>query len=294
MEFDLSGFLAGRKAAIEALLDAHLPPESRPPALLHKAMRYSVFAGGKRLRPILVMECCRLCGGDETRAGPAAVAVELLHTYSLIHDDLPCMDDDDFRRGRPTSHKVFGEAAAVLAGDALLTAAFGVLAERVEDARLSRKLSAALATAAGASGMVAGQILDMTPPRREPREEYVYFIHSKKTAALMEACCRMGALCAGAGKPQLAALGAFGRDFGLAFQITDDILDEIGDEEKVGKRLRKDRDSGKITYPSVFGLERSRAEAERLVGQAIGALDAFGDEAVALRALARHLLTRVR
>jgi len=288
---DVKAFLAERRSIVERILDEYIPKEGQFPQLIHRAMRYSLFSGGKRLRPILVLECCSICGGEEELAYPAAAAVEFIHTYSLIHDDLPCMDDDDIRRGRPTSHRVFGEGVALLAGDGLLTAAFGTLA-RIDDPTILRKVLAELAEAAGSTGMVGGQTLDITPPDEKPYKEYVYSIHKLKTASLIRASCRIGALCASASPQRLAALDTYGRNIGLAFQITDDILDETASEEQLGKKTRKDRDKGRITYPAVFGLEESRREAERLIDEALDSLRIFGRKAENLSALAEFILRR--
>jgi len=285
-------FLRKRAQDVERILEEMAPSEDRFPPLVHRAMRYSLFSGGKRLRPILVLECCRLCGGNDEQAAPAAAAVEFIHTYSLIHDDLPAMDDDDFRRGKPTCHKVFGDAVAILAGDGLLTLAFGVLA-RLEDAEVCRQAVAELSRAAGPAGMVGGQTLDVTPPQPdEPLKQRVYFTHLLKTAAMIEVSCRLGAICAKATPQKLNAVTTYGRNLGLAFQITDDILDVVGDEKKVGKRLKKDAEKGRLTYPGVFGLEAAREEAKRLVAEAKEALSIFGDAAENLRNLADFVLSR--
>jgi geranylgeranyl diphosphate synthase type II len=251
------------------------------------------------LRPFLVLESCRIVGGDEDKALPAACAVEVLHTYSLVHDDLPCMDDDDFRRGKPTCHKVFGEGMAVLCGDALLTLAFEWLAtklpERGVDAATVVKCIATLAEAAGSRWLVGGQAMDIMEQAvgyadRSP--EKVRLIHERKTAALIRACCVIGGLIGGATARQLTALHEFGYWFGLAFQITDDILDVTGDPAKLGKSVGKDERQKKLTYPTVFGLERSRRLAEDAVAQAIKALRALDERADLLEALAQFLLER--
>lgn len=288
----LKEFLQERRQVVEGVLQRYAPSEDRFPPLIHKAMRYSLFSGGKRLRPILVLECCRICGGSEEEAFPAASAVEFIHTYSLIHDDLPAMDDDDFRRGKPTCHKVFGEAVAILAGDGLLTLAFEALS-RIRDGVVCKKAVAELARAAGSAGMVGGQTLDITPPAPdEPHTERVYLTHLLKTAAMIEVSCRLGAICAKAPQNALNAVSSYGRNLGLAFQITDDILDVVGEEEKVGKRLKKDTEKGRLTYPSVFGLEESLSEARRLVSEAKAALNIFAEKADNLCALADFILTR--
>ncbi|MCX7642823.1 MAG: polyprenyl synthetase family protein [Armatimonadetes bacterium] len=284
---------------IDAALDEWMPKEDEIPSVLHKAMRYSLFAGGKRLRPFLVLECCRVVGGDEDKALPAACAVEVLHTYTLVHDDLPSMDNDDFRRGKPTCHKVFGEGIAVLCGDALQTFAFELLAtklpERGVPAEVALKCVAVLAKAAGSRWLVGGQALDITEQAQgysDRSPEKVLLIHERKTAALMQACCVIGGLIGNATEEQLVALNDFGYWLGLAFQITDDILDEIGDPEKLGKSVGKDKQQKKLTYPMVFGLEKSRQMAAEAVERAIEALLIFGNEANTLKALVRFILER--
>lgn len=289
---DVMSFLKERQTVVERLLDEYLPKEERFPSLIHKAMRYSVFSGGKRLRPILVLECCSVCGGDERNAYPAAAAVEYIHTYSLIHDDLPCMDDDDIRRGKPTSHRVFGEAIAVLAGDGLLTAAFGTLSH-INDTELMKKVLSEIAEAVGSTGMVGGQTLDITPPDKEPYREYVYSIHKLKTASLIRASCRIGAFFAYPSAEKMAAISTYGRNIGLAFQITDDILDETATQQQLGKKTQKDRGRGRITYPLVFGLEESKREAKRLVSEALEALRIFDERGENLSALAEFIVNRI-
>ena len=284
---------------VDAALDELMPKEDEIPSVLHRAMRYSVFAGGKRLRPFLVLESCKVVGGDEEKALPAACAVEVLHTYTLVHDDLPSMDNDDFRRGKPTCHKVFGEGIAVLCGDALQTLAFELLAvelpKRGVPAEVALKCIAVLARAAGSKWLVGGQALDITEQAQgytDKSPEKVLAIHERKTAALMQACCVIGGLIGNATDEQLAALENFGYWLGLAFQITDDILDEIGDPEKLGKGVRKDKVRKKLTYPMVFGLEKSRDLAGEAIERAISSLSIFGDEANLLRALAQFVLER--
>lgn len=284
---------------VDAALEQWIPKEDEIPSVLHKAMRYSVFAGGKRLRPFLVLESCKAVGGDEDKALPAACAVEVLHTYTLVHDDLPSMDNDDFRRGKPTCHKVFGEGMAVLCGDALQTLAFELLATKLPEqgvpAEVALKCVAVLAQAAGSKWLVGGQALDITEQAEgysDRSPEKVRLIHERKTAALMRACCIIGGLIGNATDEQLKALSDFGYWFGLAFQITDDILDEIGDPEKLGKSVGKDRQQKKLTYPMVFGLEKSRQMACEAVERAIESLSIFGDEANMLKALARFVLER--
>jgi geranylgeranyl diphosphate synthase type II len=238
-------------------------------------MRYSVFAGGKRLRPALVLLASDLCGGQQADAVPPACAIELVHTYSLIHDDLPAMDNDDFRRGRPSCHRAFDEATAVLAGDALLTLAFEILARPPVQDRTA-PLVAELARAAGAAGMLAGQMADMVLEGREPTAEAVGFIHEHKTAALIAACLRLGAGAARADAATTDRLGRFGRAVGLAFQITDDALDVEASSKQLGKTAGKDAASGKVTYPAVFGLAESRRRADELIAEALAELAPFG------------------
>jgi len=284
---------------VDAALDEWMPKEDELPSVLHKAMRYSLFAGGKRLRPFLVLESCKVVGGDEDKALPAACAVEVLHTYTLVHDDLPSMDNDDFRRGKPTCHKVFGEGMAVLCGDALQALAFELMATKLPElgvpAEVALKCIATLAQAAGSKWLVGGQALDITEQAQgysDKSPEKVLLIHERKTAALMRACCVIGGLIGNATEEQIAALSNFGYWFGLAFQITDDILDEIGDPEKLGKSVGKDKQQKKLTYPMVFGIERSQQMAREAVERAVEALSIFGEEADTLRALARFVLER--
>ncbi|MCI0340393.1 MAG: polyprenyl synthetase family protein [Planctomycetales bacterium] len=269
---DLPRFLEEERRKVDAALDRLLPPETSEPAALHKAMRYSVLGGGKRLRPILVRAACAACGGDPDRAMNAACSLEMIHTYSLIHDDLPAMDDDDLRRGRPTCHKVFGEALAILAGDALLTFAFEVLARPVAGEGLALTLVREAAEAAGTLGMVGGQVLDLQSEGGTPTAAAVEAIHRRKTAALIRASVRMGGLLAGTDDRLLGALTRFGESVGLAFQIADDVLDETSDAATLGKATKKDADRGKLTYPRAVGLEASTARARALAAQAVEAI----------------------
>ncbi|MFA0751709.1 MAG: hypothetical protein SLRJCFUN_002112 [Candidatus Fervidibacter sp.] len=284
---------------VEAALDDWLPKADELPAVLHEAMRYAVLGGGKRVRPFLVLESCRAVGGDEEKALPAACAVEVLHTYTLVHDDLPCMDDDDFRRGKPTCHKVFGEGIAVLCGDALQALAFEWLATKLPEvgvkAETALRCVAVLAEAAGSRWLIGGQALDITEQARgyaDRSPEKVRLIHERKTAALMRACCLLGGLIGGADETQLQALSDYGYWLGIAFQITDDILDVTGDPEKLGKSVGKDERQKKLTYPMVFGLERSRELAVEAVERAISALVPLGEAGTLLQALAQFLLQR--
>jgi geranylgeranyl diphosphate synthase type II len=278
---------------VDRALDRWLPPEKKRPATLHRAMRYAVFAGGKRLRPILCLAAAEACGGKTSGALPAACAVECIHAYSLIHDDLPCMDDDDFRRGRPTTHKVFGEAVAVLAGDALATIAFEILGKTKETERYGEgEFFRALSRAAGSLFLIGGQVADMEAEKRQATPAELLFIHRGKTAAMISVSLRLGAMSANATPAQVKVLARFGESLGLAFQIVDDILDITQTSEKLGKSAGKDATAGKATYPAVFGLEKSRHEAARLTKAALKALDPLGKNADFLRNIADQLLGR--
>jgi geranylgeranyl diphosphate synthase type II len=295
VSFDLTAYMADRAQAVDRALDRFLPRESAPPASLHKAMRYSVFAGGKRLRPVLVAAGAEAVGGTLEPVMPAACAVEMIHTYSLIHDDLPAMDNDDFRRGVPTSHKVFGEAIAILAGDALLTLAFRLLANSSpaggEAGRL-RDMLIEVADAAGSAGMVGGQVADIECEGKVAGAAIVDYIHTHKTAALIRASIRSGAILAGASAAELKALGVVGDSLGLAFQIMDDILDITATSEELGKTAGKDQAQQKATYPAVHGIEASRRRAQALVADAHAALAPFGERALPLRALGTFIIER--
>ncbi len=288
----------GRKA-VEEYLAQRLPPEGEDPSVLHRAIRYAVFSGGKRIRPFLVLESCRTVGGEERRAVPAAAAVELIHTYSLVHDDLPSIDNDDFRRGQPTCHRVFGEAYAVLCGDALQALAFEILStdlvERGVSSQRALMIVRELAVASGPQGLVGGQVLDLQGEDGLPlREESVRRIHERKTAALICACCRIGGIIGGAGQAELDALTEYGRWLGLAFQIWDDLLDAIGDPDKLGKTVRKDASQGKLTYPRVVGPETARERARQACESAIQALELMGERGQGLRDLAWFVVARDR
>jgi len=259
-------------------------------------MRYSVFAGGKRIRPILMIASCEAVGGTAEAALPAACAIEMLHTYSLIHDDLPSMDDDDFRRGRPTNHKVFGEATAILAGDALLTEAFLLLSspEVLPDvtAEIRRELIHILSRAAGSLGMVGGQVVDMESEGKTIDFPTLEYIHTHKTGALILAAVQMGALIGGADKAAMTALTRFGEVAGLAFQIADDILDIVGDQDVVGKDIGSDQARGKVTYPAFLGLDEAKRRACELRDLGIGALHGFGPAAEPLRQIVHFIVDR--
>jgi geranylgeranyl diphosphate synthase type II len=279
---------------IDAALDQLSRPSEGCPGSLAEAMRYSLLAPGKRLRPMMVLLAAEACGGEIETALPAACAVEMVHAYSLVHDDLPAMDDDDLRRGRPTCHVKFGEALAILAGDALLTLAFEVLAREVKPESLAGRCCLELARAAGAAALVGGQADDLAAEEAGGNLNTLEAIHRRKTGAMFLVSLRLGGLCAGADSEQLAALDAYGKAIGLAFQIVDDLLDENGDEAAVGKRLNKDADRGKLTFPRLLGVEESRRRAGVLVAEALAALRPFGPAAEGLEALARYVLERNR
>lgn len=292
--FDLEQFLAASTKSINAALDKFLPPEKTRPSTIHKAMRYSLFAGGKRMRPALCLAAAEACGGRISDALPLACAVECIHTYSLIHDDLPAMDNDDFRRGKPTNHKVFGEGIAVLAGDALLTQAFEVAAKCKGRPRYShQKIILELARASGSLQLIAGQVADLEGEGKKISEAELKFIHERKTSALLCGSVRLGGMSANCPPAQLAALTDFGYHVGLAFQVIDDILDVTQTSEQLGKTAGKDAAAQKATYPAIVGLEKSRKIAARLTDRAFVALKIFKD-AAALKALAEHLLKRDR
>ena len=293
MSFDLDAYMKERLAAVDAALDRFLPPETERPETLHKAMRYSVFAGGKRLRPILVMAGAEAVGGSAEQVMPTACAMELIHTYSLVHDDLPAMDNDDFRRGVPTNHKVFGEATAILAGDALLTLAFRLVADNLRQTSTGAlDVVADIADAAGHGGMVAGQVADLEAEGRQVGADTVEYIHAHKTGALIRTSLRVGARLCGATAEQVRALSLAGADLGLAFQIVDDILDVVASSEELGKTAGKDQIQQKATYPAIYGIEASRARARDLIDEADAALDALGPRAEPIRALGRFILER--
>ncbi|MFL6526534.1 MAG: polyprenyl synthetase family protein [Chthoniobacterales bacterium] len=290
---ELKQYLASRQKVIDRALDRFLPKPSTRPATIHKAMRYSLFAGGKRLRPILCLAAAEACGGTIDRAVPAACAVECVHTYSLVHDDLPSMDNDDFRRGRPTSHKVFGEGIAVLTGDALLTIAFEILAQAEPTKRYgARETLAELAIAAGSRKLIAGQVADLEAEGRKTTRTDLRYIHENKTAAMLGVSVRLGAMSANATATQLRAISDFGQSLGLAFQVIDDILDVTQTSEKLGKSAGKDVAAQKATYPAVIGLNASRREAQRLTKRAHDALKPLGARGERLRQLANYLLER--
>jgi len=289
----LAEYMARQQKAVEAALDRWVPGEDENPATIHRAMRYSLFAGGKRVRPLLAMAAAEAVSDGLGGIESCACALEMIHTYSLIHDDLPALDNDDLRRGRPTCHKVFGDAMAILAGDALLTLAFEVLAKLDAGAERRIELVRELATASGTvGGMIGGRVNDIEGEGKRPTGPLLDSIHRAKTGALLRASVRMGAIYAGADAEQLAALTSFGEHVGLAFQIVDDILDVEQSSEALGKTAGKDAAQNKITFPAVYGIERSRKMAEEQRLAAHVALQPFDDRARRLRELADLVVRR--
>ncbi len=316
---DLEIYLREKKELVDSYLRSYFSIPSAPP-ILHEAMKYSLFAGGKRIRPVLALASYEACGGNSEHIVPQAAALELIHTYSLIHDDLPAMDNDDLRRGKPTNHKVFGEAMAILAGDALLTESFVMMTEkRISDVRLNKqvndvsyvmnrgssfktdlpishyvilKIVREVAMAAGAKGMVGGQAQDILSENTEPDTDTVEFIHLHKTAALITAAVRIGGILARCGRKKLNALTKYGENIGLAFQIVDDILDIEATTEELGKPIGSDRKKKKLTYPSLFGEEAAKQRAKDHVAEALRSLRIFSTEADPLREIAKYLVVR--
>ena len=289
----LPAFFEEDLQAVDAALDRLLPPEGARPSSIHAAMRYSVFAGGKRVRPILCLESARIFAGDFTPALHPACAIEFIHTYSLIHDDLPALDNDDLRRGKPTCHKKFGEAIAILAGDALLTLAFATIGTTPVAAERRTEILTEVAAAAGTvNGMVGGQVADLEAEGRGSGPEMLEYIHRSKTAALIQAAITSGALCADAPVGDVARLRRFGETIGWAFQVTDDILDVEESSAALGKTAGKDIAQQKATYPSVYGLEKSHQIANELAEKAIGELDVYAERASRLRQIAEFLVNR--
>ncbi|MEN9678406.1 MAG: hypothetical protein RIS76_4302 [Verrucomicrobiota bacterium] len=293
--FDLTTWVTSRSKAVDRALDRFLPKASAKPATIHAAMRYSLFAGGKRMRPALLLAAAEACGGSDTEAMPLACAVECIHTYSLIHDDLPAMDNDDFRRGKPTNHKVYGEGIAVLAGDALLTQAFEIAAQANAWPRYShRDLVLEIARASGSLQLIAGQVADLEGEGKELSVPQLRYIHERKTSALLCCSVRLGGMSANCTPVQLQALTDFGYHVGLAFQVIDDILDVTQSTETLGKTAGKDVTAQKATYPRLVGLEKSKKIAASLTAKAFASLKPFQGRAVALEALAKYLLERDR
>lgn len=295
-ERELKEYLAGKKAQIDAALDGFLPGEEVYPPVIFQAARYSLLAGGKRLRPILCLAAAEAVGGESGRIMPVACALECIHTYSLIHDDLPAMDNDDYRRGRLTSHKVFGEDIAILAGDALLTEAFHLLTRRELLPGIPPEqiltVTAEIAAAAGWFGMVGGQVCDVRSEGKSVDLETLQRIHRLKTGELIRVSLRSGAILSGAPPAMLESLSEYGRQIGLAFQIADDILNVEGDRALLGKQTGSDAARNKTTFPSLLGLAASRARAESLIEDALASLASFDDRAMPLRRIARYILER--
>lgn len=291
--FDLKTYLSDRKLRVEAALDASLPVKY--PETIYESMRYSLMAGGKRLRPILCLATCDLMGGTEAMAMPTACALEMVHTMSLIHDDLPAMDNDDYRRGKLTNHKVFGDDVAILAGDALLTYAFEHVATQTRDVPAERilRVVAALGRAVGVEGLVGGQVVDLASEgNADVTVETLDFIHLHKTGALLEVSVTSGAVLAGADDAAIATLSDYAQRIGLAFQIVDDVLDITATSEELGKSAGKDLKAQKATYPSLWGIDESRRRAQRLIDEAKAAVDRFGPGAQPLMALADYIVAR--
>ncbi len=306
---ELGQYLEERRLLVDKALDRYLPGTGDNPKEIHEAVRYSVFAGGKRLRPILILAAAEAAGGQAEQALGAAAAIEMIHTYSLIHDDLPAMDDDEFRRGRLTCHKVYGEAMAILAGDALLTQAFILLSAEIPSYPPLRKggwgdlegvrgsearlmVIQEIAQAAGSKGMVGGQVVDILHEDREVDLPTLQYLHAHKTGALIRSCLRVGGLLASAASEQMEALTIYGERIGLAFQIVDDILDLEGRLEALGKQAGSDLRKKKATFPALLGIEESRRWANRLASEAKQAVGIFGDRGAALQAIAEFVVTR--
>ena len=293
---DIKSYLKSRGRTVDAALNRYLPIGKAYPSVIHEAMRYSVFAGGKRIRPILAIMTAETLGYKAERVLPAACSLELIHTYSLIHDDLPCMDDDDFRRGKPTNHKVFGEAVAVLSGDALLTYAFELITKNagvkgVKPAAVIEALRL-IAAASGTGGMVGGQVVDMLSEKQEPSLPVLQYIHTHKTGALILAPIMAAAELCGAGEREKKALKSYGENLGLLFQIVDDILNVVGDAGKLGKSVGSDAARKKVTYPALFGIDESRQRAGELRKRTAKAAEYFGRKADLLNALSDYVINR--
>ena len=294
--FDIHAYLDRGRRLVDAALDRLLPPETAQPPGLHKAMRYSIFAGGKRLRPILAMAAAEAVGARPETVLDEACSLELIHTYTLIHDDLPAMDNDDFRRGMPTSHKAFGEAVAILAGDALQTHAFGLFARAHTSLRHSPErlleVIGMLAGACGSQGVIGGQVVDIESEGRPVSREMLDYIHAHKTGKLIHAAVMLGAILGGATQARQADLSRYGEAIGLAFQITDDILDVVSTSEQLGKTAGKDAQEGKATYPSLLGMEEARRMQQHYFELSLAALALYDDTAEPLRQIARVIVER--
>jgi geranylgeranyl diphosphate synthase type II len=296
--FDLEIYLREKKAIVDSYLEAYMPPPDRFPKELYSAMRHTLFAGGKRIRPILHFASAEAVGGDISPLIPFACAIELIHTYSLIHDDLPAMDNDDYRRGLPSSHRVFGEAVAILAGDALLTEAFSIMSSKNSteglDPVLVLKIINEISVAIGASGMVGGQTVDILTQGKEVEGHVLEYIHTNKTGALIRASVRTGAILAGASKDELDALTRYGEAMGLSFQIRDDILNVEGSAKVMGKGVGTDMARKKVTYPSIFGIDESKKIMVLLLQEAIDGIAFFDSKADPLREIARYIISRTK
>jgi geranylgeranyl diphosphate synthase type II len=296
MPITIEEYLKNKRSLVDNALEDCIPEPAGLAGEVIESMRYSLFAGGKRLRPILCIAGAEAVGGSAHDVLDIACAMELIHSYSLIHDDLPAMDDDDFRRGKPTNHKVFGEAVAVLAGDGLLTLAFNLMArfgleKGVEKDALLRVIDL-IASAAGCKGMVGGQLVDIRCEGKDPDPAVVEYIHRHKTGALIAASVTSGTILAGGTQEEIRSVNRYGQEIGLAFQIADDILNVEGDEDILGKGTGRDRERGKMTYPLVHGVSEAKQIQKQLIGQAIGFLDAFDHRAEPLREIARYIITR--
>ncbi|MGI6225431.1 MAG: polyprenyl synthetase family protein [Peptococcales bacterium] len=292
---ELKKYLEEKSKIIDQALDNILIKPEVKHKEIYEAMRYSVFAGGKRLRPILCLAACEAVGGSNEEVLPVACALELIHTYSLIHDDLPAMDNDDLRRGKPTNHIVFGEALAILAGDALLTYSFEIINQLGLKSKKKEKVFEVgfeIAKAAGTGGMIGGQVLDMLSENQKIDKEILFAIHNYKTGALIKGSIKAGAILGGGNAKQIASLTEYGDNLGLAFQITDDLLDILGDAQVIGKPVGSDAKNQKATFPALFGIEKSQEMAQEAINKAEKALIDFGQEADPLRLLARYLLSR--
>jgi len=294
--FKLDEYLRARKQMVDKALDEFLPAENTFPSSIFRSARYSVFAGGKRIRPILCMASAEALGGNIEDVLPVGCAIELIHSYSLIHDDLPAMDDDNFRRGLPTNHKVFGEAIAVLAGDALLTEAFNLLSRSNKNSKISSDILIdiiqEISQAAGYFGMIGGQVVDLESEGENVDLETLEYIHRHKTEALLKTSIRTGAIAVGAHSDDLQSLSVFGTKIGLAFQIADDILDIESTTEVLGKDIGSDEARQKVTYPALIGLEASKNMARDLVNEALAILDRFDEKATPLRLIAQYIISR--
>ncbi|MBF0621134.1 MAG: (2E,6E)-farnesyl diphosphate synthase [Magnetococcales bacterium] len=290
----LKRFLAEQKERVEHALQQYVPSADQQPHRLHEAIHYSLMAGGKRLRPILIIAAAQSVGGNSEKALPMACAMECIHTYSLIHDDLPAMDDDDLRRGQPTCHRKFDESTAILAGDALLTYAFDLAARPIRNVSPENQLLMirSLAQYAGLGGMVSGQVLDLEAEGKQVDLDTLKNIHAHKTGALIRTSCILGAIIGGGSNSEVVSLGRYGHAIGLAFQIADDILDVVGDTATLGKPVGSDEKQKKSTYPQLMGLEEAQKQADQLVDEAVEVLASFGSEADPLRQLARYIVTR--